>query len=199
MTTTASPIQKLILLLGLILVVWGTLLPWECYRGIVSVCVPGLGLYEIGIENIGSAQIVLIIVTIVTLFFLLYASKIFKSSSIVCGVVIVLGVLLFLASEIGIIINGGGLKFVVGAMIIMWIALDTKWRATAVAIGFACLLVIFATYNLLEAFMPTSPYMQFGTPEWQGRLLLFLGSLWMLGAVLLGKYAPHQKPPNTAS
>lgn len=188
MKITARRIQILILLFSLVFIVWGTLLPWECTYNIGHVCIPGLGLYEIGIANIGGTQIILIIVTILTLCFLLYASKVFKRSSMGFGLAIVLGTLLFLGSELGVIINSGGLQFVLAALTTIWIALDTKWRATAVTVGFACIVVIFATYNLLEVFLPTSSEFHFGTLEWQGRLLLLLGSLWMLGAVLFGKY-----------
>jgi uncharacterized membrane protein YcfT len=85
------------------------------------------------------------------------------------------------------------LKFIVGVAITLWVKFRVNRHSLAIALSATLLLSVFAAYNLAEPFAPVSSYeAAVWQAVWTGRLLLFLGSLLMLGAVLLEKRVPQQ-------
>ncbi len=114
------------LIIGLALVIWGTLLPWVCYYGLAYFCISGLALDITVLQSIGGVQIVFIALTIATLYYLFYIDQTFKKSGQAVGIAIVGGVLLFLTLGTPFVLNGGGVKFVLGAVVVFWIILRAK-------------------------------------------------------------------------
>lgn len=180
------------LITGAALAVWGTLLPWVCYRGIGYVCFPGLGLNLAVLDSISGVQIAFMALTAGAIYYALNASQVLKKPWQIVVIAVVGGALLFLVLATGIITNAGGLKFVLGVMVTVWVTFRVNRHSTAITVSVTLLLSIFAAYNLVESFTPRSAYIYTGTTEWIGPLLLFLGSLLMLGASLSGKRLPYQ-------
>ena len=184
MTNVDSLIRKSLVTTGAILTVWGIFLPWECYQDFIGLCLSGLHVNWGMVQYFNTIQLVLMAFTPAALYHTLTTD--WQSREVWRAIVVVMigGGFLFLALETKLFVDGGGLKFVIGSLVTVWATFRVGQYSKAVAIWIPLLLAIFAFYNLVKYFIPMSFGYLPGVLQWQGRTLLFLGSLSMLSVGL---------------
>lgn len=192
MATLTRKIRIPMLIVGAALAIVGSILPWQCYRGIIYVCLPGLGLQPTALRDISGVHIVFGILVALALYYSLHANWIFKTVWPKAVTAVGIGAW-FVVTRTDLVLNGGGLKFVLGAIVVIWVTFRVSPRSTVIALSVTLLLCILATYNAAEAFIPRLAE-SFGEPESKGRLILLVGELLMLGAVLLERTTHKHRP-----
>jgi hypothetical protein len=187
----SQPLKSLQLLLasaGMALMVWGSLLPWSCYYpALAFICNPGAAFNPVVFEYLNISQIVFMFCTVVVLYYLLNVNRIFKRRWQTIAVACVAGSLSFLIVAAGFIMNGGALMFIVGAIVVVGAIFHPTRQANMIARAVSLLLTLFAVYSLSAAPVPSDGFEVYGHALWQGRLLMLLGSLSLLGANLLSE------------
>ncbi len=108
MTALMTRFQRLVLIAGAALVIWGVFLPWGCYHGWIYFCSRGLEFNVAVLRNISGAQIAFMALTAAAVYYPLNASQILKMlwQRVIAAVIV--GALLFLVPAIGVVGNGGG-------------------------------------------------------------------------------------------